>query len=124
MCDNETYNNCLEILEDKKKMNLIMLTEKWESFKNKFPTLFEMLSMNSNIDTKMLKYICNKAIEHLNFNNDDSKFKINSEVGEKFAQKYLYNKFQEPTQEQKEMIKNDVKEKLKKDPNFNIFKKG
>ena len=35
----ETYNNCLQILEDKKKMNLIVLSEKWQSFKNKFPVL-------------------------------------------------------------------------------------
>ena len=105
-------------------MNLIVISEKLQSFKNKIPVLFEMLSMNSNIDTNMLKYICDKAIEHLNLNDDDSKFKINSEVGENFAHKYLYNKFQEPTQEQKEIIKNDLKDKLKKDPNFNVFKKG
>ena len=34
---------------------------KWETFKNKYPKLYEMLTLKDSIDLEMLKFLCNSA---------------------------------------------------------------
>ena len=61
MCDSNTYNECISIIEDKKKLNYTELEEKWEIFKTKFPQLYKMLTIEENLDLSILKYLCNTA---------------------------------------------------------------
>ena len=43
-----TYDNCISIIEDKKKLNYGELESKWNVFKEKYPKLYDMLTMNGN----------------------------------------------------------------------------
>ena len=61
MSDINTYNDCINIIEDKKKLNNKELLTKWESFKTKFPQLYQMLIMTETVDLKLLKFLCDTA---------------------------------------------------------------
>lgn len=115
-----TFNDCLLILNDKTKLTLIEINNKYKNFKDKYPSLFGMLTMNDNIDTQMLKFLCDKADEQKRLNlykSEESKEKQlenDFEVGDILAKKFLYNKASpEPSEQEKEVIKAQIKKKLK-----------
>ena len=119
--NHNTYSNCLLIINDKSKLTLIEMNIKYNNFREKYPTLFGMLTMNDDVDTEMLKFLCNKADEQMLLNLDnsetskDQQLENEFEVGDKLAQKYLYNKIApEPSDYEKEQIKQQIKLKLNK----------
>ena len=118
MGDINTYNECINIIEDKKKLNHAELLSKWESFKNKFPQLYQMLTISDTIDLTLLKFLCDAAEKQKNLSKKDQ-LENDFEVGEKLAQKYIYDKFPEPTNEQKEFIKESLRKKINNGETFN-----
>ena len=114
-----TYNNCLEILNNKKTFSVIDMNEKYSEFKKKYPKLFTMLTDSNDVDLQILKFLCDKADEQNALNNiktDENKDKQvdnDLEVGDFLAKRYIYNKFgHEPTETEKEQIKEQIKNKL------------
>ena len=118
MGDINTYNECINIIEDKKKLNHAELLSKWESFKNKFPQLYQMLTISDTIELTLLKFLCDAAEKQKNLSKKDQ-LENDFEVGEKLAQKYIYDKFPEPTNEQKEFIKESLRKKINNGETFN-----
>ena len=118
MSNTNTYIECINIIEDKKKLNHSELLSKWESFKKKFPQLYEMLTISETVDLKLLKFLCDSAEKQKNLSKEDQ-LENDFEVGEKLAQKYIYDKFPEPTNQQKEFIKESLRKKIKNGETFN-----
>ena len=106
-----TYDECLSILEDKKKLNHLDLITKWDLFKNKYPILYNMLTINNDIDLNMLKYLCDAA-DKQNQLDENEKTDHEFQVGDSLAKKFIYNKFPEPSQKQKQIIKETLRKKL------------
>jgi hypothetical protein len=119
MSDTNTYNECINIIEDKKKLNHSELLSKWESFKKKFPQLYEMLTISEIVDLKLLKFLCNAA-EKQKMLSKEEQLENDFEVGDKLAQKYIYDKFPEPSTEQKEFIKESLRKKINNGETFNV----
>ena len=122
MSDTNTYNECINIIEDKKKLNHEDLLSKWESFKNKFPQLYQMLTISDTVDLTLLKFLCNAA-ENQNMLSKEEQLENEIKVGEKLAQKYVYDKFPEPTVQQKEFIKETLRKKINNGETFNAIDK-
>jgi hypothetical protein len=118
MSDTNTYNECINIIEDKKKLNHAELLSKWESFKNKFPQLYQMLTTSDTVDLKLLKFLCDVAEKQKNLSKEEQ-LENDFDVGEKLAQKYIYDKFPEPSNEQKEFIKESLRKKINNGETFN-----
>ena len=117
MSDSTTYNKCIDTIEDKKKLNHIELSSKWENFKNQFPQLYNMLIITETVDLELLKYLCDSANNHKNLSKE-SQLNTEFEIGEKLAKKYIYDKFPEPTTEQKEFIKESLRKKINNGETF------
>ena len=118
MSDTNTYYECINIIEDKKKLNHAELLSKWESFKNRFPQFYQMLTISDTVDLKLLKFLCDAAEKQKNLSKEDQ-LENDFEVGEKLAQKYIYDKFPEPSNEQKEFIKESLRKKINNGETFN-----
>jgi hypothetical protein len=108
---NNTYKNCIDIIEDKKLLNHENLNTKWEDFKNTYPQLFNMLTLNENIDMNILKFLCESA-EKQKEQSTHEQLETDFKIGDKLAEKYIYNKFPEPSQEHKEFIKESIRKKI------------
>lgn len=121
MCDTNTYDECINIIEDKKKLNHNELLNKWESFKKKFPQLYQMLTITDTVDLTLLKYLCDSAEKQKELSKQEQ-IENEFEVGEKLAQKYIYDKFPEPTNQQKEFIKESLRKKINNGEKFNSTK--
>lgn len=111
MCDSNTYSECLNIMNDKKQLNHSQLSEKWENFKKKFPKLYEMLTLNDSIDMNLLKFLCDTAEKQQKLSKDEQ-IETDFEIGDKLADKYIYDKFPEPSPQQKEFIKETLRKKI------------
>lgn len=120
MSDSNTYNECINIIEDKKKLNHAELLSKWENFKKKFPQLYQMLTISDIVDLKLLKFLCDSAEKQRLLSKEDQ-LENDFEVGEKLAQKYIYDKFPEPTNQQKEFIKESLRKKISNGESFNAI---
>lgn len=110
----DTYTDCINIITDKNTLTHSELSIKWENFNKKFPHLYEMLVTTENIDIKTLKFICESAEKQKTLTLE-KQLENEFEIGDHLAKKYIYENFPEPTQEQKEFIKNTLKKKLNKD---------
>ena len=119
MCDSNTYNECIDIIEDKKKLNHTELLSKWENFKNKFPQLYEMLTISDTVDLTLLKFFCDSAEKQLKLSKEEQ-LENDFEIGDKLAQKYIYDKFPEPSNQQKEFIKESLRKKINNGETFNL----
>lgn len=106
-----TYEKCINIIEDKKTLNHNDLKTKWENFKTKYPRLYEMLTVTENIDLKLLKFLCDSAEAQLE-KTKEQQLETDFEIGDKLAQKFIYEKFPEPSNQQKEFIKETLRKKL------------
>lgn len=106
-----TYSECITILEDKKKLNHNDLKTKWDIFKKKYPRLYDMLTLSNDIDLNMLKYLCDAA-DKQNKLSDNEQIENEFEVGDNLAKKFLYKQFPEPSDRQKEIIKETLRKKL------------
>lgn len=120
MNNQSTFNNCLEILNDKKNLTKIDIDNKYIEFKKKYPRLFDMLTLNDDVDRNMLKFLCDKADEQNSLNkidtveSKDKQIENDLEVGDFLAQKYIYDKFNiNQSEEEKDKIKKQIKDKLK-----------
>ena len=111
MCDTNTYSQCLEIIQDKKTLTHSQLEDKWETFKKKFPTFYKMITTSDNIDLNMVKYMCNTALKQQNLSKEEQ-IEKEFDVGDKLAKKYIYDKFPEPNQKQKDFIKETLRKKI------------
>lgn len=114
MATEETYNECINIIEDKKTLTHKELKDKWNIFNSKFPKLYDMLITTEIVDLKMLKYLCDMAKKQVNLSNDE-KLEVDFKIGDKLAKEYLYNQFPEPSKQQKEFIKESIRKKMKKE---------
>lgn len=111
MCDINTYSECLQIIQDKKTYTHAELETKWETFKKKFPTFYKMITTSDNIDLNMVKYMCNTALKQQNLSKEEQ-IEKEFDVGDKLAKKYIYDKFPEPNQKQKDFIKETLRKKI------------
>jgi hypothetical protein len=111
MCDNNTYNECIQIIEDKNLLSHSQLNEKWPIFKIKFPAFYDMLTTTDNIDLNLLKYMCDSALKQTILPKEE-KLEFDFKIGEKLAKKYIYSEFKEPTTQQKEFIKETMRKKI------------
>lgn len=109
--NSNTFNDCMTILEDKKKLNHAELKSKWETFKDKYPRLYDMLTIADNIDINMLKFLCDSAEKQLKLN-ENEQMENDFEMGDTLARKYIYDKFPEPSASQKEFIKESIRKKF------------
>ena len=109
----ETYNQCLTIIQDKKTLNNLELKKKWINFKNRYPKLYEMLTINDTLDLNMLKFLCENADKHKNMT-QDQQLDLEVDIGKKLADKYIYSStnINRPTQQQENFIKETLKNKL------------
>jgi len=101
----------MNILKDKKKLNHIDLKAKWVIFKNKYPRLYEMLTIGDNLDINMLKFLCDSA-EKQNKLSDNEQLEHDFQIGDHLAKEFIYDKFAEPTNIQKEFIKESIRKKF------------
>jgi len=116
----ETYEECIKIIEDKNKLNHKDLEDKWEKFKEKFPKLYMMLTLQEKIDLTLLKYLCETADKQNLLNKKEEKTEIDFEVGDALADKFIYNKFYRPTNEQENFIKETLRKKINNNTQFSI----
>jgi hypothetical protein len=116
MATEETYNECINIIEDKKKFTHKELKDKWTIFNNKFPKLYDMLITTEIVDLNMLKYLCDMAKKQIDLSKDE-KLEVEFKIGDKLATEYLYNQFPEPSQKQKEFIKESIRKKMNNEEN-------
>lgn len=114
-----TYNNCIEIINNKNTYTASEMNSKYSVFRQKYPRLFQMLTESNQIDYNILKFLCDKADEQNALNlvkteeNKDKQLTNDLEVGDYLAKKYIYNKVApEPSEEEKQKIKEQIKEKL------------
>ena len=107
----DVYSKCLDIIKDKSNLTYIELDIKWLTFKNKYPQLYTMLTIEDTIDLKMLKFMCDMSEKQKKLNKEEI-IENEFEVGDVLANKFLYNKFPEPNNEQKESIKENLRKKL------------
>jgi hypothetical protein len=121
MCDSNTYNECINIIEDKKKLNHNELTEKWDNFKKKFPQLYQMLTITDPVDLNMLKFFCDTAEKQKNLSKEEQ-LENEFEIGDTLAKKYIYDKFPEPSEQQKEYIKETLRKKMNNNQTFTANK--
>lgn len=110
---NNTYEKCINIIEDKKSLNYDNLNTKWEDFKKTYPQLYNMLTLNDNIDMNILKFLCESAEKQKELSKEEQ-LETDFEIGDKLAKKYIYDKFPEPSQEQKDHIKESIRKKINK----------
>lgn len=110
---NNTYEKCINIIEDKKTLNYSDLNTKWEEFKNIYPQLYNMLTLNNNIDMNILKFLCESSEKQKQLSTEEQ-LETDFEIGDQLAKKYIYNKFPEPSQEQKDYIKENIRKKINK----------
>ena len=90
----EVYNQSLFLLEDKVALSESDFNEKWNHFKERYPTLYEMLLKDDNMDLSMLKFMCDK----LSVNGNTYECQV--EIGNKLADKYVFKVVKKPTKEQ------------------------
>ena len=114
-----TYNECLTIINDRKTLSHNDLSKKWETFKNKFPQLYEMLTINDNIDLRLLEFLCQTAEKQNKLTNREQRLENDFQVGEQLAKNFVYDKFPEPSNNQKEYIKETIRTKIKNGETFN-----
>lgn len=114
-----TYNECLTIINDKKTLSHKDLAKKWETFKNKFPQLYEMLTISDNIDLRLLEFLCQTAEKQNKLTNREQRLENDFQVGEQLAKNFVYDKFPEPSNNQKEYIKETIRTKIKNGETFN-----
>tara|TARA_B100001094_G_C18023189_1_gene716213 strand:- start:171 stop:560 length:390 start_codon:yes stop_codon:yes gene_type:complete len=117
MSSSNTYEECVEIINDKKKLNHGELLKKWETFKKKYPELYKMLTLQEEVDLTILKYLCDTADKH-NEKSKTEQLDNEFEVGEKLAHKYIYDKFPEPSDRQKDFIKETLRKKMMNGQDF------
>ena len=112
----EQYKQSELILKDKEILTKSELDEKWNDFKNNYPKLYTLLLTNSELDMKMLKFICKNVDEHKTLSREDQ-LNLEVDVGKKLANKYIYSQtnLPKPTPQQEEFIRNKLKEKIYKD---------
>tara|TARA_B100002051_G_C16670481_1_gene604243 strand:- start:998 stop:1381 length:384 start_codon:yes stop_codon:yes gene_type:complete len=104
---------CLEIIDDKNKLNHSQMEAKWVDFIKKYNTLYTYLTTENNVDLEMIKFLCEKAEDKTS-----DKVDKDMEVGEFIAKKYINNDtFKEKSKEEKESIKNKIREKIKEKGN-------
>ena len=117
-----TYNECLTIINDKKTLNHSDLASKWEEFKNKFPQLYEMLTINDNMDLRLLKFLCESAEKQNKLTNHEERLENDFEIGDQLGKTFVYDKFPEPSNNQKEYIKETLRTKIKNGETFSAQK--
>lgn len=114
----DIHENMLQILEDKKTLNMIQLEHKWANFMKEYPLVFISLQ-SEDVDLNMLKIMIDKL--SLVENGEKSSDQAEKEFGTIMGDKYIYNQFEKPSNEHldaayQKALKN--KEKEKENPSF------
>jgi hypothetical protein len=94
MKPDEIYEAVCSIMEDKKSMTLQHLEIKWKEFMNEYPMIFLSVTQN-DVDKDILK----NMIEKLKKIEDSSMSKeaAELEIGDNLAKRYIYDKFEKPS---------------------------
>ena len=91
------HKQMLQILEDKKSLSNIQLERKWASFIKEYPLIFITLQ-KEDPDLNMLAMMINKLKQvQCGKKEHDTAEK---EFGDIMANKYIYTKFEKPSQEE------------------------
>lgn len=91
------HKQMLEILEDKKTLTKIQLEIKWKDFMKEYPLVFITLE-KENPDLEMLE-IMFKKLKNVKSGKKDYDT-AEKEFGDIMANKYIYTKFNKPSQEE------------------------
>jgi hypothetical protein len=92
------HEQMLQIIEDKKTLNNFQLELKWAQFLKEYPMIFIALQSNEDIDLNMLQTMINK-IKMVNSGRKELDV-AEKEFGELMADKYIYDKFEKPSESQ------------------------
>ena len=103
----DVYNMSLQILSDKNDHDAEQFNNKWASFGENYPRLFEMLKGTSPVDLGLLKTMCKKI------DSDVPKFEKEKEMGNILAEKYIYTKVEKPTESQLDDAENYTRDRFK-----------
>jgi len=87
----------LQILEDKKTLNSIQLEVKWSAFMKEYPLIFLSLQ-KENPDLSMLDTMFKKLKQVKSGQKDHDT--AEKEFGDIMANKYIYSKFEKPSQQE------------------------
>ena len=108
------HKNMLQILEDKKSLTNMQLELKWASFMKEYPLIFITLQ-KEDPDLNMLSTMIKKLKQVESGKKDHDK--AEKEFGDIMADKYIYTKFEKPSEKEldvsyKKALKNKEKESL------------
>ena len=81
-----------------------------------------MLMISDNVDLNLLKFLCDSAEKQNKLTSKEEKLDTDFEVGEQLAKSFVYDKFPEPSEEQKDYIKNSLRNKIKNGETFTTKK--
>lgn len=91
----DIHSQMLQILEDKKSLNGMNLEKKWASFMKEYPLIFISLE-KEDVDLNMLKTMIGKLKKVKS--GEKTHENAEKEFGNVMAEKYIYTKFEKPTQ--------------------------
>lgn len=94
----DIHKQMLQIIEDKKTLNNMQLELKWATFLNTYPMIFITLQKEDDLDLNMLQTMINKI--KMVKNGRKELDTAEKEFGDIMADKYIYNKFERPSEEQ------------------------
>lgn len=108
------HKQMLEILEDKKSLSNMQLEHKWASFMKEYPLIFITLQ-KEDPDLNMLSMMISK-LKQVRAGKKEHDI-AEKEFGDIMANKYIYTKFEKPSQEEldvayKQALRNRDKELL------------
>jgi hypothetical protein len=102
----EMYDISVRLLKDKVTLNDNQFDEKWKDFSKMYPTLYEMLINDENMDMSILKFMCEKL------STNGNTYDCQKEVGNKLAEKYVFKTIEKPTKKQMEEADKKSKKKF------------
>ena len=107
----DVHKSMIQILKDKKTLNMRQLEVKWAAFMNEFPLIFISLC-REDVDLSMLNVMIQK-IKQVRMG-EKAHDTAEKEFGNIMADKYIYPTFEKPSEEQlKVAYDNAVKNKEK-----------
>ena len=96
----EVENNILQIMQDKKVLNRVQLESKWKHFMMEYPLIFISVQ-KEDVDINMLRSMIAKIAQIKN--GEKTHEQAEKEFGNTLAEKYLYTKFEKPSEKELEI---------------------
>jgi len=96
----EAENSILQIIQDKKVLNRSQLESKWKHFMMEYPLIFISVQ-KEDVDINILKSMIAKIAQIKN--GERTREQAEKEFGNTLAEKYLYTKFDKPSEKELEI---------------------